>query len=301
MTQLWASVLVLVTLPCTPKVAAGQAQVPADMREAFIQSGEFRIRYWEVGSGDVLVLIHGSFGDADVWREFAPLEELAKGWRVAALDLRGHGQSTKSYDPADYGRRMAADVIALLDALQVERAHVLGYSYGGLVAGELLVTYPHRLASLILGGASRQRPNTPEDVRWSVSLAEALERDDAVEWLTNALASGDTASDAAQRALVERRIARADLAASAAVLRATRDLVVPDYTLEVTAVPILAIIGERDPSRDEVRDMASVARHMRVAVIPGADHAAAPRTRQFWELVMEWLRGGYAQTLRSER
>ncbi len=156
---------------------------------------------------------------------------------------------------------------------------------------------------MILGGASRQRPNTPEDVQWSVSLAEALERDDAdaVEWLTNALASGDTASDAAQRALIERRIARADLAASAAVLRATRDLVVPDYTLEVSAVPILAIIGERDPSRDEVRDMASVARHMRVAVIPGADHAAAPRTREFWDLVMEWLRGGYMQATRAER
>ena len=53
------------------------------------------------------------------------------GYRVIALDCRGHGQSGKPQDPGQYGLEMVRDVVRLLDHLNVERAHVVGYAMGG--------------------------------------------------------------------------------------------------------------------------------------------------------------------------
>lgn len=92
-------------------------------------------------------------------------------------------------------------------------------------------------------------------------------------------------------ALIERRIRAADLRSSAAVLRSTAALAVPDATLGANAVPTLALVGTRGPSYDEVREMATITREMIVKTIADADHASAPRTPLFWELVADWMRG----------
>ena len=75
------------------------------------------------------------------------------GRRVIALDNRGHGASTKLYDPADYHSAiMAEDVRALLDHLELARADVMGYSMGARIAAFLAVAHPGARASAILGG-----------------------------------------------------------------------------------------------------------------------------------------------------
>lgn len=254
-----------------------------------VLSGPNRIRYWTMGRGDGLVLIHGLFGNGDVWRELAPLDEMARDWRIVAIDLRGHGGSSKPHDPSQYGRALASDVVAVLDDLGLRRAHVLGYSYGGLVVGALLASHPDRLTTAILGGASRVRPDTPQDTEWAFTLADRLEGDDGADWLVRALASGDPDQDARQKDLIERRMRDADLAAAAAVLRATGHLAVSDESLRRNEVPVLAIVGELDPSAREVLSMAQATAHMEVLTIPGADHASAPRTEIFWEYVRSWL------------
>ncbi|MEL7983026.1 alpha/beta fold hydrolase [Vreelandella titanicae] len=93
-----------------------------------------------------LVVIHGLLGSADNWRSHLKVWQGSR--RVIALDLRNHGRS-----PHAEGMRyatMADDVIALLDKLSIERAHVLGHSMGGKVAISLARLAPERVASLIV-------------------------------------------------------------------------------------------------------------------------------------------------------
>ncbi len=72
---------------------------------------------------------------------------------MIALDNRGHGQSTKLYDPADYQTsKMAEDVLALLDHCKIERADIFGYSMGARITAFLAAAHPERVRSAILGG-----------------------------------------------------------------------------------------------------------------------------------------------------
>lgn len=93
-----------------------------------------------------LVVIHGLLGSADNWRSHVKVWQRTR--RVIALDLRNHGRS-----PHAEGMRYATmvdDVLALLDKLEIDRAHVLGHSMGGKVAISLARMAPERVASLIV-------------------------------------------------------------------------------------------------------------------------------------------------------
>lgn len=104
-------------------------------------------------AGEPLVLLHGFTGSMAQWTVVRPL--LAAERRVIAYDLRGHGSTDAPDDLATYTMAAyAEDLRALLDALGVDRAHVLGSSFGGMVALEFALRYPERLRSLILSDTS---------------------------------------------------------------------------------------------------------------------------------------------------
>lgn len=123
----------------------------SDCSFARLSSG-LRLAYVEQGArnGPVLVLLHGY---TDSHRSFDLLRpHLPESWRVIAVTARGHGQSDKpadGYEVAD----MAADVAALLDALNIERAVIAGHSMGAAIAGQFAADYPERTAGLVLMGA----------------------------------------------------------------------------------------------------------------------------------------------------
>ncbi|WP_136246732.1 alpha/beta fold hydrolase [Halomonas borealis] len=98
------------------------------------------------GDGTPLVVIHGLLGSADNWRSH--IKQWQERRRVIGLDLRNHGRSPHA--PGMAYADMARDVLALLDRLEVPRAHVLGHSMGGKVAMTLARLAPERLASLIV-------------------------------------------------------------------------------------------------------------------------------------------------------
>jgi pimeloyl-ACP methyl ester carboxylesterase len=107
------------------------------------------IHYQQRGEGPDLVLIHGITGDMSTWY-LQVMPALAKEFRVTAYDLRGHGYSdvtASGYTSA----HMAADLCALLDGLGIERAHLVGHSFGGTIALHCAGLYPERVASLVLG------------------------------------------------------------------------------------------------------------------------------------------------------
>src|SRR5258707_7376096 len=118
-------------------------------------NGAVEIGYLDEGEGDPIVLVHGFASSKNVnWVYPTWVSELKKnGRRVIALDNRGHGDSSKLYDPAQYEVAiMAGDVIALLDHLRIERADIMGYSLGSRMTAVLSLRHKRRLRSDILRG-----------------------------------------------------------------------------------------------------------------------------------------------------
>ena len=106
-----------------------------------------RLHHREVGEGTrPLVLLHGLFGSAANWMGIA--RQLAPEWRIVVPDLRNHGRSF--HDPDVSYPALAGDVRALLDALGIERAVLVGHSMGGKTAMWLALTAPERVERLVV-------------------------------------------------------------------------------------------------------------------------------------------------------
>jgi 2-succinyl-6-hydroxy-2,4-cyclohexadiene-1-carboxylate synthase len=131
------------------------------------------------GVGPPLLLLHGFTGCAHAWDGVR--SELRQHAQLIVPDLVGHGQSPSPADVAAYTLDACArDLVELLDSLDIERAHVLGYSMGGRLALHLAVSAPERIQSLLLESAS---PGIEDDgeraarVAADEALAERIERD----------------------------------------------------------------------------------------------------------------------------
>lgn len=112
-------------------------------------SSGITIGYEEQGEGDAVVLIPGTGVDHGIFVAGEQLATLAKRYRTIGMDHRGTGESSR--DVSDYTiETMADDVIGLLDAVGVERSHVLGVSMGAAIAQHAAIRHPERVASLVL-------------------------------------------------------------------------------------------------------------------------------------------------------
>ena len=114
-----------------------------------IEAGGFLLNFLEAGGGadPPIVLVHGFGGDLNNWLFNVPA--LAEAHRLYALDLPGHGRSGKDVGNGSLAS-LAAAVLAFLDALEIDRAHLVGHSLGGAVALELALRKPERAVSLTL-------------------------------------------------------------------------------------------------------------------------------------------------------
>jgi pimeloyl-ACP methyl ester carboxylesterase len=121
------------------------------------------------------VLVHGFAGEANNWVRSGVLPALAKRHRVIAIDCRGHGLSEKPH-AAVYGREMGQDVVRLLDALGVAKAHVVGYSMGAQLVAQLVTSNPQRFLTAVLGGASGRWRWTAEDQQLTDVEASEIEQ-----------------------------------------------------------------------------------------------------------------------------
>jgi 3-oxoadipate enol-lactonase len=110
----------------------------------FAELATSRIHYDDVGQGDAVLLLHGLGLDLRMWDDQVPA--LAAQYRVVRLDLHGFGKSSAVSGPFSH-----TEIIPeFLEKLGIERAHVVGLSYGGLVAAELVQAHPQRARSLTL-------------------------------------------------------------------------------------------------------------------------------------------------------
>ena len=146
------------------------------MLENYIDLGRLRTRYLEEGAGPVVLLLHDtSLGSSsDVWvRSLADLA--AQGLRAIAPDLPGFGLTD---NPADHSLAARVEFIPeFLDALGIDRAHVVGHSQSGPIAVRLAIAHPARVGKIVVLGTANMLPPLPDSA--AGDLAEGDEGDDA--------------------------------------------------------------------------------------------------------------------------
>jgi pimeloyl-ACP methyl ester carboxylesterase len=114
-----------------------------------VEANHVTFHVQSAGTGPHVVLVHGLTGDLSVWFLCQAMSKLGERWTTSAYDLRGHGYSSvpqTGYTSADH----AADLLALLDALDIGSAHLVGHSFGAVIALHAATLQPARVRSLVL-------------------------------------------------------------------------------------------------------------------------------------------------------
>lgn len=126
--------------------AVGAAPLPADARTGYVSNDGASIWYADCGRGPAVILLHGGLGNAgNFGYQVAPLAEA--GYRTILIDSRGHGRSTRDDKPYSYDL-MATDVLAVMDALSIRKAAVIGWSDGACTGMILGHRHPDRIAGV---------------------------------------------------------------------------------------------------------------------------------------------------------
>jgi 3-oxoadipate enol-lactonase len=219
------------------------------------------------GSGEPLLLIQGLGGHSLHWGE-PFLTELERDFELVLYDQRGAGRSAAFGGDLTIAG-LAGDALALLDALGLERVHVLGISMGGMVAQELALAAPARLASLTLGctscGGTQSRPTGQEVIRELTAAVFSGNRERVLRTGFEIVVSGPYAADPAHYAAFAE--AAGHYPAEIPLLMSQQAAVVAHDTyarLRGLQVPTLVIHGTED------RMLAAVNGDLVASLIPGA-------------------------------
>ena len=241
-------------------------------------NGAVEIAYLDEGEGDPILLVHGFASTKNVnWVYPTWVSELRKnGRRVIALDNRGHGESAKLYDPAEYSIPiMASDVVALMDHLSIPRADIMGYSLGARMTAWLGLTKPERLRSAILGGigmAMVDGGGPGENVAAALEAPSLEEVSDPVARTFRAFADQT----------------RSDRRALAACLRGSRGLMSRDEVTGIN-VPVLIAVGTTDEVAGSAHGLGDLIPGAEVLDIPNRDHMRAVGDKVYTTGVVDFL------------
>jgi len=228
--------------------------------------------------GNPVLLIHGFASTHAVnWVFPQWVRTLTEaGRRVIAFDNRGHGRSQKLYDPASYSLlKMAEDARALLDALAIPVADVMGYSLGARIAAFLANAHAHRLRSMILGGLGDHlvsRPGLP------LSIAAAMEAP-SIECLVDP-------ADRTFRSFAE--ATKSDLKALAACVRGARQSLT-EAEVFAFGIPVLIVMGTEDNVGGDPHVLANLFRQARVVDVPERDHNQTVGDKLYKVSVLDFL------------
>ncbi|MEU0557939.1 alpha/beta fold hydrolase [Dactylosporangium sp. NPDC006015] len=262
-----------------------------------VQVGAWSTRVLEAGTGEPLVLMHGTGGHLEAYARNVPA--LAGRFRVIAYDFPGHGHTTlatRDLEIADYTTHLHG----LLDTLGVERAHLSGESLGGWVAVKYAAAHPDRVARLVLNtpGGTMATPEVMERIR---TLSQAAADDPTPERIRARLAwlMAEPASVTEELVAIRQAIyAQPGFAASMRHLLCLQDpdirrrnLITPAELGAVTA-PTVVVWTSDDPSGPAAAglEMAEQLPHGRFALIDRAGHW--PQWEQpdaFHRIVLEHL------------
>jgi pimeloyl-ACP methyl ester carboxylesterase len=231
---------------------------------------DVEITFLDQGVGEPVLLIHGFASNKEVnwvypsW--VATLTRASK--RTIALDNRGHGQSTKLYDPDDYHTDcMVGDAVALLDYLGLEHVDVMGYSLGAQIAAFLAASHGARVRSLVLGGLASRLIEGRGD---KANVARALE----------APSLADVADPVGRQFRAFAEQTGSDLRALAACIRGSRQVLSSEHA-QAIAMPTLIAVGTEDEVAGSPDTLAQLLPAAAVLPIPGRNHMLAVGDKVF--------------------
>jgi pimeloyl-ACP methyl ester carboxylesterase len=227
--------------------------------------------------GPVVVAVHGFASSAYAnWIATGWVRELERaGYRVIAIDQRGHGASGKPHDPTAYSMELlVADVRTVLDTYLVDEAVYVGYSLGARVGWHASVDGAHTITRAVLGGIPDGDPLT----RFRVDEAKAF------------VADGTPVADRLTAAYLTmaRGIPGNDLAALVALVEGMRGGAQPDPA-DPPQQPVLLAAGGEDPILAASERLAAAAPHGEFFLIPGRNHFNAPTAGTFRTRALEFL------------
>jgi pimeloyl-ACP methyl ester carboxylesterase len=217
-----------------------------------------KIAYLSEGKGEPVILIHGLYSSTLVnWQLTGIVKELARDHRVISLDLPGHGFSERPLDKEAYGVQMAEDVVLLMDHLKIKKAHVVGYSLGGMITVKLLTKHPDRVSSATLGGMGWFKEGSALQKFWE-----------------GAKKGKDS-----------------KLGPPPVMLESIKELAVTEEELKKIDVPVKVLVGDKDICKQlYVEPLQKVRKDWGVVEIKGADHFNCIFNAQFKEEIGTWVR-----------
>jgi pimeloyl-ACP methyl ester carboxylesterase len=244
-----------------------RALAPWGPETSFLSTRSGSVHILDVGEGDVVLLVHGSGRSVADWQE-GVADMLAASYRVVAFDSYGFGLSDRNH-PFEYGNALwARQSIDVLDALEIQRAVVLGHSAGGVVAAFLAADHPERFRGAIFVGHG-----IAMDPMQLVPLLPGL----GELSLARSIVFGDTFSDRHRRNVEAAYRIRGTRAALLTFIR--RQYTIDGIrllggTYEDIGIPILQIHGTLDESIpiDAARNLTSRLVDARFVAIDGSGH-----------------------------
>jgi pimeloyl-ACP methyl ester carboxylesterase len=263
-------------------------------KDGLFSSKGVSIRYLDQGQGEAIVLIHGAGSTAQIWNTTGVLPDLAKNYRVIAMDLRGYGGSDKPHDPKQLAGEMPLDVIRLLDHLGISRAHIVGHSLGGVITAKLLTQHPERFLTATLLAAAPVYAPTPDQARIQDQEATERERECVSRTQVRSLVPiGDPPpSDGDIKARSESCFANpeVDRFAMAALDRSFYDLAVTRAQVSAIKIPTLGVVGSLDSTRNRMQAVKEFWPDLNLIVVDGATHAGDRGIMTRAEFTMELRR-----------
>jgi pimeloyl-ACP methyl ester carboxylesterase len=232
------------------------------------------VAWFEAGRGETLILIHGLGDDHRAWRRTLP--DLMLNHRVVMYNLRGHGGTTAGRCDGTL-QQLGGDLVALMDSIAIDHAHIAGFSLGGTIAMRMAIDHPARVRGLVLVATSSRVGRTAAD--WYRQRAEMVEHRDPLIRDTLDRDTADVYSESPAEldaGLLIRRQSTSDPRGygNACTAMAALNAAPLDPELSQISAPTLIVASERDrhcpPKAAEI--IAAGIKGSRLEIIPGAGH-----------------------------
>lgn len=241
-------------------------------------SEDLEISYAVYGDGKPVVLVHGFASNGKVnWADTSWVAALVDaGYQAITIDNRGHGDSTKLYDPDRYSARdMARDVANLIDHLELRRAAVMGYSMGARITAFLALDAPEKASAVIFGGLG-------------INMVRGMNNSEAI---ADALLAPDLEAVTDRTGRQFRRFAEStgsDLKALAACISGSRYRITEDDIKKIS-VPALVVVGSEDEISGDADALAALLPKGEALTIARRDHMRATGDPLFKQAVLDFL------------